>query len=155
MRPSRIMTFMECAHVFAKRATCHRLNVGAVIVLNRNIVSHGYNGPPAGEPHCTGNDCPGKALCKLTTHAEKNAIDRLAPEFREIRGRAMFCTDSPCEECAYAIIQERIDDVFFAIPYRLMAGTHMLINAGISVYRVTPAGYVIDYKTREVMDFDV
>lgn len=44
---------MEMAEVTAKRATCARRQVGAVIVDSRGyILSTGYNGLPAGFPHC-------------------------------------------------------------------------------------------------------
>ena len=77
VRISRHLMFMEIAHTVAKRATCMRLNVGAVLVADRQIVSIGYNGAPSGAPHCAGNECPGKHHCHETIHAEVNAVQHL------------------------------------------------------------------------------
>lgn len=154
MRPSRIQTYMECAQTFAKRATCHRLNVGAVIVKDRTIVAHGYNGPPSGEPHCSGNDCPGRLECKRTIHAEENAIKRLEGTGCGW-GWDIYCTDSPCPSCASMIIRYGGQRVFFATPYRITDSLDFLIEQKIKVYRVTPAGYVIDWAIKDVVDVEV
>ena len=43
---------MEMALLTAKRSTCMRRNVGAVIVQEKHIIATGYNGAPKGIPHC-------------------------------------------------------------------------------------------------------
>ncbi|WNO27821.1 deoxycytidylate deaminase [Microbacterium phage Huwbert] len=53
MRTTRDEMLMEVAHAIAKRGTCSRLQVGAVFSRDGRIVSTGYNGAPAGMPHCT------------------------------------------------------------------------------------------------------
>ena len=50
-RPSWDEYFMEMAVLTAKRSTCLRRNVGAVIVKDRHIVATGYNGAPRGLEH--------------------------------------------------------------------------------------------------------
>ena len=150
MRITRPQMFMEIARVVAKRSTCMRLNVGAVIVHNRRIVSIGYNGVPPGAPHCTGNDCPGKHHCRLTKHAEENALEYLA---EEIRGDLdIYVTDSPCEVCFTRLtIDPRIKRVFFGTPYRITEHLDHPPGSGPRVYRVLPAGYVMVWKTRELV----
>jgi dCMP deaminase len=145
MRISRQQMFMEMAEAAAKRSTCFRLNVGAIIVSNNNVLSIGYNGPPSGAPHCTGNDCPGKDHCKLTIHAEQNAIDRASglPRLSD-----MYVTDSPCPSCASLIARHKFRRLFFRSLYRITAPVDML-SLHMEVYQVTPAGFVIDWKTRE------
>ena len=143
--------FMEIAEVVAKRATCMRLNVGAVIVHDNSVVSMGYNGVGSGEPHCAGNRCPGRVGgCTLTIHAEDNALQRL-PE--GIEGDLdLYVTDSPCAHCFEKIVADhRIRRVFFRTPYRI---TDHLENHlwDIGVYRVLPAGYVIDWDTKALVD---
>jgi dCMP deaminase len=44
--------FMEMAKLAAKRSTCLRRQVGAVIVQDKHVVATGYNGAPKGIPHC-------------------------------------------------------------------------------------------------------
>ena len=51
-RISEPEVFMQVAELFAKRSTCRRVQVGAVIVKNRRIVSTGYNGVTSGSIHC-------------------------------------------------------------------------------------------------------
>lgn len=51
-RPSRIELLMEHAQIVAKRGTCSRLQVGALVHRDGRIVVTGYNGAPAGLPHC-------------------------------------------------------------------------------------------------------
>jgi dCMP deaminase len=155
MRPSRHQMFMEIAHVVAKRATCQRLNVGAIIVHNRNILSIGYNGVPPGEPHCSGNDCPGRFRCELTTHAEENAIKHMAIRDTDrdlLTPIDLYTTDSPCMGCAALCQHVGIKRVFFAIPYRELAPLDFLLEVGIEVYRITPAGYVIDWRDKSLTE---
>jgi dCMP deaminase len=45
--------FMTITQQVAERSTCTRAKVGAVIVRDKNILATGYNGAPAGMPHCT------------------------------------------------------------------------------------------------------
>ena len=42
--------FMEMAKLAAKRSTCLRRTVGAVIVQDKHVVATGYNGAPKGIP---------------------------------------------------------------------------------------------------------
>jgi dCMP deaminase len=179
-RPTRIQTFMDIAHVWSKRSTCHRLNVGAIVVVDGVAVSHGYNGVPAGAPHCSGNDCPGKMYCQETIHAETNAISRIPatinldypchalPNYRwcdhgglggfmgHTCGKKphvdMYVTDSPCENCAQAIVARGFKRVFFANPYRITDSLNTLRAGGVEVYRVTPAGYVVEWFSKNVVE---
>jgi dCMP deaminase len=45
-RPGLDEYFLEIATVVAKRSTCLRNQVGAVIVKDKRILSTGYNGAP-------------------------------------------------------------------------------------------------------------
>lgn len=47
-RPSWDEYFMEMAELTAKRSTCMRRHVGAVIVKDRHAIATGYNGAPSG-----------------------------------------------------------------------------------------------------------
>lgn len=152
MRISRAQAFMETAWVWSKRSTCFRLNVGAVVVVDGRIVSHGYNGQASGEPHCAGNDCPGvvPGRCNVI-HAEDNALMRVPFSLTKER-KQLYVTHAPCQRCAEIIHLSFVDKVFYAIPYRLTDGIDYLINAGIQVYIVTPAGYVVDHHTNQVIE---
>jgi len=148
---------MEIAQVAAKRSTCMRLNVGAVVVQDRHIVSIGYNGVPAGAPHCLGNDCPGKHHCHETIHAEDNALRHLPGDIAwrdDPSALDMYVTDSPCATCLQKIGDTGLfGRIFFGTPYRI--NDHLADNPyNISVYRVTPAGYVMDWATKELVEVE-
>lgn len=149
MRITRPQMFMEIAQVASKRATCMRLSVGAVIVRDRNIVALGYNGAPPGEPHCAGNLCPGRFKCEETVHAEMNALARIPQGVTDPMD--LYVTDSPCSTCYQALeIYGRIQRVFFSTPYRIT--DHLERPSPISVYRVTASGYVMDWRTKILVE---
>lgn len=156
MRISRQAMFIEIAKTVAKRATCFRLNVGAVVVHDNRIVSIGYNGSPPGEPHCTGHTCAGASQCKQTIHAEVNALNYITAIYdQEDVEFDLYVTDSPCVDCANHILADsRVRRVFFATPYRIADGLDLMVSQGLGVYRVLPAGYVIDWATQQLLDED-
>ena len=153
MRTTRSSMFIEIARVVSRRATCQRLSVGAVLVKGRSIVSIGYNGAPAGSPHCSGNDCPGRFSCHETIHAEINALYHLPDG---VTGPLdLYVTDSPCAQCYQDIMQDnRIKRIFFETPYRQT--THLdTIPEGWEapeIYRITPSGYVTNWRTKELVE---
>lgn len=144
--------FMEIARLVGKRSTCMRLNVGAIIVYDNRIISMGYNGTPPGTPHCTGNDCPGRNGCTLTLHAEANAV-KYIPDSLKRPGliKDMYTTDSPCPDCAIKIVEAGIKRVFYERQYRVTDALDGMINIGVSLILVTPAGCMIDYETKQVI----
>jgi dCMP deaminase len=56
-RPSWDEYFMDITTLVAKRSTCIRRKVGAILVKDRNILATGYNGAPSGIPHCLDIGC--------------------------------------------------------------------------------------------------
>lgn len=156
MRIPRHMLYMKIARCMSERSTCHRLNVGAVITLDHNIVSCGYNGPPAGEEHCRGNDCPLNSAtggCTRSFHAERNALERVVALRRG--DYRLYVTHSPCSDCARNVVEftELIDlkEVFYEVEYRDTEPIRFLIDSGIGVFRVTPSGYLIDKSNDQIV----
>ena len=103
MRPSWDEYFMDIAKEVAKRSTCPRASVGAVIVKDNRILSTGYNGAPPKEPHCTEVGCLMKNNhCERTIHAETNAIAQAARFGIAINGATLYYWDSlgrPADSC--------------------------------------------------------
>lgn len=153
MRITRPTMFMEMAKVAAKRSTCFRLNVGAIVTVDNRIVSVGYNGSPAGSPHCGGNQCPGRDGCKETVHAEENAL-RYVPASCQLLLKDLYVTDSPCLDCARLILKSRVRRVFFGTPYRDTSPLKLLSMQGVGVYQVMPNGDTVLWEndTRSVVD---
>jgi dCMP deaminase len=133
---------MEIARVVAKRATCDRKRVGAVIVdpLHR-IVSTGYNGAPAGLPHCSDVGHELKVIgdresCVRTLHAESNALDDAG---RRADGCELYVTIIPCYDCAKRIINAGISRIVYGEYYE-SRNTELVMHyfsaAGVRMVRI-------------------
>jgi dCMP deaminase len=119
MRITREQMLMEIAFTVAKRGTCGRLQVGAVIARDSRVISMGYVGPPSGEPHCEEFGCDLTKPCRRTIHAERNAIEFAWRQELPIKGADMFCTDSPCPICTELLLYAGIARLYFRRPYRV------------------------------------
>lgn len=66
---------MKIAYAVSECSTCDRAFVGSVLVLDKCILTTGFNGSPTGQAHC---DEIGHLLvegrCLRTIHAQTNAI---------------------------------------------------------------------------------
>ena len=149
--------FIEMARSAAKRATCHRLNVGAIVTHQNSPISVGWNGQEPGAPHCAGNDCPGIVPGRCgTLHAEINALTKAASVFKPWGATVdLYCTHSPCRLCAEFILNDTpmiVERIFFEIPYRDTSHLGMFQNSPVEVFEVTPSGYVVDYFSRKVVE---
>lgn len=125
-------TFLqEAARLTARRSTCLRLQVGAVVAREGRILVTGYNGAPAGQPHCTPETCGPKTPCTRTVHAELNCVLFAAKYGISLDGAFMYCTDSPCMTCAMAIINSGIKGLWYDREYRDRAPIDLLVNSGV------------------------
>lgn len=149
-RISRHQLFMEIAHVVAKRSTCMRLNVGAVMTYDSSIVAIGYNGAASGEPHCQGEHCSGwGGGCKRAIHAEMNALARV-PDM--LHGLDLYITHSPCSVCWDKLAEDRrVYRIFFGTPFRETSHLVDSLFGDMIVYRVLPAGGIIDWSTGRLL----
>jgi len=156
-RISRPALHMEIAEQVARRSTCFRANVGAIITLNHRTISYGYNGPPSGDEHCKGNKCELKedGGCVRSVHAEINAIhfanthlDDLHPDDH----LDLYCTYSPCPYCAMEItdFSLKFSRYFFRHRYRDERGL-IKVSEHMPCYRVTPSGYIIEEVTNRIV----
>jgi dCMP deaminase len=124
-------SYMDMASVWARNSYCKRLQVGALIVRDRMIISDGYNGTPAGfENVCEDENGVTKPY---VLHAEANAITKVAKSGNSSEGATLYVTASPCLECSKLIIQSGIRRVVFRDSYRLTDGIDLLRRAGIEV----------------------
>lgn len=114
--------FMGIAEAVGKNSSCTSRKIGAILVLDKSIISTGYNGPPRGIPHCVGTICPRKKLgyksgeglhlCPAG-HAERNAIVNAARMGIGVKGSTMYCTCGvPCKDCMIEIINAGIHKIF-------------------------------------------
>ena len=123
--------YLRMALIWSENSYCTRRKVGCLVVKDKMIISDGYNGTPAGfENICEDENGVTKAY---VLHAEANAITKLARSSNNSDGATIYCTDSPCIECAKLIIQAGIKRVVYFREYRITDGIDLLRRAGISV----------------------
>ena len=139
-RPSWDEYFMDITSLVARRSTCMRRQVGAVMVKEKNILATGYNGTPSGITHCDVTGCLREQLnvpsgerhelCR-GLHAEQNAIIQAARHGVNISGSTLYCTNSPCIICSKMLINAGIRKVVYLEGYSDNLSVEMLDEAGI------------------------
>lgn len=133
-RPSWNEYFMNIAHEVAKRSTCERAQVGAVIVRNKRILTTGYNGSPRGLPHCNEAGClMDNGHCVRTLHAEQNAIIQAALHGVITEAATIYVTHQPCFICAKTIINAGIAEIVYDKEYRDDRSLDFLQQAGVKI----------------------
>ncbi|MEE8356783.1 MAG: cytidine/deoxycytidylate deaminase family protein [Anaerolineales bacterium] len=137
-RPSWNEYFMNVAHEVAKRSTCERAMVGAVIVKDKRILTTGYNGSPRGLPHCTEVGClMDNGHCVRTLHAEQNAIIVAALHGVITEGATIYITHQPCFLCAKMIINAGIVQIVYDQEYPDDRSSEFLEQAGVELIVLT------------------
>ena len=141
-RPGWDEYFMEITHLVAKRSTCLRRQVGAVLVKDKNILATGYNGTPSGIAHCLDVGCLREKL-KIPSgerhelcrglHAEQNAIIQAAKHGTNIDGATLYCTTMPCIICTKMIINAGIGRVVYEEGYCDHLAGEMIVESGLQV----------------------
>jgi dCMP deaminase len=132
MRPTRDEMLMQIAEVVSQRSTCSRAAVGVVVARQGRVLITGYNGAPAGMPHCfhyEGENEP----CEVSVHAEANAVAWAARWGISLEGAELFTTVSSCLNCAKLLINAGITRVISKQQYREAAGLELLRSAGIAL----------------------
>lgn len=150
INPNRIdldEAYMQMAEIWAKRSKANRKQVGALVVKNRQIISDGYNGMPAGDTddvceEVVAVDAAGcvshyeYATKPEVLHAESNAITKLAKHGGNGEGATLYVTMSPCPECAKLIKQTGFTRVVFRELYRKSDGIEFLKKRGVEVVQL-------------------
>ena len=126
MRPSWDQYFMEITETVAKRSTCLRRQIGALIVKDNRILTTGYNGAPSGLEHCLDIGCirdkegvpsgQRHELCRAI-HGEQNAIIQAAIHGVSTKGATIYVTNQPCVMCAKMIVQAGVKRVVYKGEY--------------------------------------
>lgn len=144
-RPSWSEYFMAITRMVAKRSTCLRRQVGAVLVKDKRMLATGYNGAPASLRHCEEAGCLRQdgfvpsgerhELCR-GLHAEQNAIIQAAYHGISISGSTLYCTNKPCVICSKMIINAGIKKIIYEEGYNDALADQMLTEAGIDKERI-------------------
>lgn len=151
-RPSFIRYFMDITALVARRSTCLRRSVGAVLVKDKRLLSTGYNGAPSGIRHCKETGCLREQLSVPSgerhelcrgIHAEQNAIIQAAFYGVSIKDSTLFCTHLPCSICTKMLINAGIDTIYYASGYTDPLAMEMMKEAGLVVMQVLEDGELI------------
>lgn len=156
INPNRIdldEAYLQMAEVWARRSKGNRLQVGCLIVKDKQIISDGYNGMPAGSEDDTCevftngvNINDGLKTKREVLHAESNALMKIAENGGTgAQGATLYTTWSPCFECSKLIRQAKITRVVFRNAYRDMDGVQFLHDSGVIVEQLlaTVPGVVV------------
>lgn len=146
-RPSWDDYFMTITRQVAERSTCVRAKVGAVIVRERSILATGYNGAPAGMPHCLEVGCliyqsrtpngETEENCFRTIHAEINAIAQAARNGTRIEEASIYVTHTPCIHCFKTLVNTGIKRIYYEKAYKMHTLEELLRNTGVELVAVT------------------
>lgn len=158
------MFYMNIANECSKMSRAIRLQVGAVVVKDNNIISFSWNGTPSGwDNNCEDVeyidsfardrlnqeeiekkwpliDEAGRRYRLVTKpevlHAERNALDKLAKSHESGQNSDLYITHAPCLECAKSIKGAGIIHVYYKNDYRSSDGVEFLKKCGISVEKL-------------------
>jgi len=138
MRPDWDTYFMKIAYAVSERSTCDRAFVGCVLVRDKRILTTGFNGSPAGLPHC---DEVGHLLveghCVRTIHAETNAIIQAALHGVSTRDCTCYVTHFPCINCTKALINAGMRRLVYHVAYRVDENAlNFLKQANVEIFQV-------------------
>lgn len=118
MKLETAIKYMEIVDATARLSKDQSTQVGAIIVgPSKEIRSLGYNGAPRGcaaDEDERGTTRPEKYF--WFSHAELNAITNAARVGTPLDGCSLLVTHPPCMDCARAIVQAGIVEVFTRMP---------------------------------------
>jgi len=144
-RPSWDEYFLEVAKLVAKRSTCLRRSVGAVLVKDKRILATGYNGAPRGLKHCAEIGCMRQKLkipsgerhelCRAL-HAEQNALIQASLYGISVKGSSLYTTNQPCVICAKMLINAGIKEIVIAGGYPDKMAMEFLKEAKIKIRKI-------------------
>lgn len=128
-RPSWDEYFLQIADLVSSRATCPRLQVGAILVKDRKIISTGYCGAPKGIADCYDVGCLMKGgHCVRTVHAELNTIIQAAYHGISTESSTLYVNWLPCYNCTKALINAGIKRIVYRKIYRPDPETKKLLK---------------------------
>ena len=108
-------TYLNIAHNIAELSADEKIRVGSVIVREGQILSQGWNGTASGMSNSTRNDAG--TTYPWVIHSEANALMKLAKNGGGSKGATIYCTHSPCYNCALLILQAGINRVVYENVY--------------------------------------
>jgi dCMP deaminase len=119
--------YLNICSLIAQQSYAEDRKVGAIIVKDDNIIAFSYNGTARG----TNNDTQSNPVL----HAEAQAIAKVARSNLSTAGSTLYCTLSPCIDCAKLIYACGIVRVVFKSEYKCLTGIEYLKSVGVVINR--------------------
>ena len=143
VRPSWDEYFARIVEDVARRSTCFKRQVGAIIVnKDYEIVATGFNGNVRGAKHCDETGCikdemglksgEGQEWC-TAVHAEQNALIQAGKQSRD---SMLYVNAFPCKICARLIVNAGIKRVVISGEYTDKDGLKILADSGVEITHV-------------------
>lgn len=145
MRPTIPEWGLSLAKVVATRGTCHRRQVGCVLLNSRGrVLATGYNGVSVGMTHCRGGEesikCTGATAPSgqdldrcYAIHAEQNAL-----MFCEDIDQIFYCctTTFPCMTCIKLLLNTGCQQIVYAADYPHEQARDLWFSAHRTIMRI-------------------
>lgn len=126
--------YMDIAFRLSQMSYANKLKVGCVIVKDKRIISMSWNGTPSGTDNTCEYEFNGNLVTKdAVIHAEENAILKLARDGQSGLDSVLYCTHSPCIDCAKMIYSIGIKQVYYKDDYRSVDGIDFLRELKVGV----------------------
>ena len=122
--------FMSMAILSSVRSSCHRLNVGCVLVKNKHVISMGYNGFLPNAKHVSiviNNHEQG------TVHAEQNAISDAASRGVSVKDSIAYVTHYPCINCFKILAASGIKEIKYLEDYKNDNTINKILDTGVNI----------------------
>ena len=158
--PDWVDYFKEIVNVVSTKSTCLRRQVGSIAVLDRRILSTGYNGQIKGSPHCVTclreelNIPSGSADARcMAVHAEQNLIGQAATHGISLKDSTAVLTCKPCISCYKLMMNSGIKNILYFEDYPDET-TGVIVKLNNSVIHKYKTYYFISKKNDHIFGFD-
>lgn len=131
--------YMNAAYEQAKKSSCVKAKVGAVLVIDDEIIAQGYNNMVGGIKGCIENGCirnklniqsgQRREVCRAIC-AEQLAISEAARNGIKIDGSIAYITTFPCHICAKLLVSSGISEIVYDQDYPDELSKEFLKEAG-------------------------
>lgn len=115
------MKYIKQVEKISKQSNCIRRKVGAIMVQNETVISEACNGNPSKCRTCIRNEVkiqPGvfHNIC-YGIHAEMRMLQLAKSKSFDIKNAVVYCTHSPCRNCAQALVNTGIRKFIYMYEY--------------------------------------
>jgi dCMP deaminase len=136
LKKDRCPLYLDLVKRIALESYCVRLQVGALIEKDGNIISFSFNGTAKGRPNVCEIEVDGQLVSlDEVLHAESNAITKACKSPISTEGATLYCTHSCCIHCAKIIVQSGITRFIYINDYRDSKGIKFLQDCGVEVIK--------------------